>query len=56
VKLTGKSFDNALVNIDDFCVLTWWLMCDVHQPLEKKGWFSELSREGAECEGVNEWV
>jgi len=36
VKLTGKSFDNALVSIDDFRVLTWWLMYDVHQPIKIK--------------------
>jgi hypothetical protein len=32
----GMNFDNALVNINEFCVLTWWLLYNVHQPLKKK--------------------
>ena len=36
VKLMGINFDNALVNINEFCILTWWLLYNVHQPLKKK--------------------
>jgi hypothetical protein len=57
MKLMGINFDNAFVNINEFCILTWWLLYNVHQPLKKKKQsFNELSREGVECEGVNERV
>ena len=32
----GESFDNALVNINEFCVFIWWLMYNVNQPIKKK--------------------
>ena len=35
-EINGQNFDNALVNINEFCVFIWWLMYNVNQPLKIK--------------------